>query len=89
MIPKVSEELGFYHWVYIPLNFIKEDGVDKREDQVGVQPDPDEEEIKDVVLDDESNHQMTDFLRSPRPSRRLHTYVKLKYQTPCWQKNAT
>ena len=34
MIPQVHEELGFYHWVYIYLNFIKEDGVDKMEDQV-------------------------------------------------------
>ena len=32
MIPEVSEELGCYYWVYIYLNFIKEDGVDKREE---------------------------------------------------------
>ena len=53
MIPEVSEELGCYYWVYIYLNFIKENGVDKKEDQVGVEPDTDEEEISDVVLDDE------------------------------------
>ena len=52
MIPEVREELGFYHWVYISLNFIKEDGVDKSEEQVGVEPDPDEKQIKDVIPDD-------------------------------------
>ena len=53
MIPKVSEELGCYHWVKISLNLIKEDGVDNREDHVSVEPDTDDEEIKDVVLNDE------------------------------------
>ena len=38
----MREELGCYHWVYIYLNFIKEGGVDKREEKVGVEPDPDE-----------------------------------------------
>ena len=53
MIPEVREELGYYHWVYISLNFINLDGVDKREDQVGVDPDPDEEDTEDIVLNDE------------------------------------
>ena len=43
MIPEVLEELGCYHWFYIYLHLIKDDGVDKREEQVGVEPDPDEE----------------------------------------------
>ena len=43
MIPEVYEELVCYHWVYISLLFIKEDGADKREYQVGVEPYPDEE----------------------------------------------
>ena len=43
MIPEVREELGCYHWVYISLHFIKEDEVDKREEQIGVEPDFDEE----------------------------------------------
>ena len=30
-------------------------------------------------IDAEINHQMIDCLRSPWPSRRLHTYVRLKY----------
>ena len=50
MIPEVREDLGCYHWVYINLHFIQEDGLDKRKEQVGVDPDPDEEEMKDLVL---------------------------------------
>ena len=30
IIPEVHEELGCYHWVYISLHCIKEDGVKKR-----------------------------------------------------------
>ena len=34
---------------------------------------------KDLTLcKNQYNHQITDCLRSPQPSRRLHTYVKLK-----------
>ena len=43
MIPEVCEELVCYRWVYISLHLIKESGVDKREDQVGFNPDPDED----------------------------------------------
>ena len=53
MIPEVGEELGCYHWVYISLLFIKEYGVDKREQQVGVELDHDEEEIEYGVPNDE------------------------------------
>ena len=53
MIPGVCDELGCYHWVYISLHLITEYGVEKREDQLGVETDPDEEEIEDVVLDDD------------------------------------
>ena len=53
MIPEVRGYLGCYHWVYIYLNFIKYDGVHKRQDQLGLDPDPDEEQIEDVVLNDE------------------------------------
>ena len=53
MIPELYEQLGCFRWVYIYLHFIKKDEVDKREEQVGVELDPDEEEIEDVVLDDE------------------------------------
>ena len=53
MIPEVREEFGCYHWVYISLNLIKDDGLDKREDKVCVDMDADEEETEDVVLDDE------------------------------------
>ena len=53
MIPDVLEEFSCYRWVYISLHFIKENGVDRREEQVGVETDTDEEEIDDVVLNDE------------------------------------
>ena len=43
MIPEVCEELDCYHWFYITLNFIKEDVLYKREEQVGVETDPDED----------------------------------------------
>ena len=41
MIPEAHEDLGYYHWVYIYLHFIKEDGIEKREEQVGVDLDSD------------------------------------------------
>ena len=53
MIPEVREDLGWYHWVYNSLHFINQDGVDKRQQQVIVEPDTYEEDIQDVVLDDE------------------------------------
>ena len=52
IIPEVREELGCYHWVYISLYFIKDDGVYKRNYQIFVETDPDEEDIEDVVLND-------------------------------------
>ena len=53
MVPEVHEELGCYHWVYVSLHFIKQDGVDNREDHVGVELDPDEENIDDVFINDD------------------------------------
>ena len=53
MIPEVVEELDCHHYVPVSQNFIMEDGVDKRQDQLGVNLDPDEEYINDVFLDDE------------------------------------
>ena len=53
MIPEVCEELGCNNWVYIPPHFIKQYGLNKRQEQVGVNPDPDEEQIDDVALDDD------------------------------------
>ena len=53
MILKVGEELGCYHSVSVYQNFIMVDGVEKREQRVGADPDHDEKEIKDVVIDDE------------------------------------
>ena len=45
MIPDVRDKLGCYHWVYISLRFITQYGVDKREENLGVEPDTDEEEV--------------------------------------------
>ena len=50
MILEVREDLDFYHWVYMYLHFIKDDCVYKREDMVGVESDPYEEDIEDMVL---------------------------------------
>ena len=50
MIPEIGEELGCYHSVSVSWNFIKEYGVDKREEKLVVDPDSDEEDIKDVFL---------------------------------------
>ena len=52
VIPEVLEELGCYHLVYVSQHFIMEDWVDKRGDQLGIDPDPDEEDIEDVFFDD-------------------------------------
>ena len=48
----VTLEKGYYHGVFVLLNFNKEDGVDRKEDQVDVDLDPDEEKMQDVRLDD-------------------------------------
>ena len=53
MIPEVREELGFYHWVYISLHFIKQYWVYKSQQQVVVELYTDEVEIYAVVLNDE------------------------------------
>ena len=45
--------MGCYHLVYVSQHFIKEDGVEKRDEKLGVNNDPDEEDIEDMVLDDE------------------------------------
>ena len=61
MIPKVHEQLGCYHWVYISLHFIKDDGVYNIKEQVGVNRDPDEKQIKNVVLNDDREHHRSIF----------------------------
>ena len=60
-VPSIDEEPGetvpsekrYYCGVFVLLNFHKEDGVGRKEEQVDVGPDPNEEEIEDVRLDDE------------------------------------
>ena len=63
MIPQVREELGCYHWVYTYPHFINKDGVDKREEHVGVETYPDEEKTKDLVLDDDREHHWRMFFQ--------------------------
>ena len=62
MIPEVHEDLGCYHWVYISLHFIEENEVNKKEDQVGLESDPDKEEIEDLFLHDEIERHWRMFL---------------------------
>ena len=53
MIPGVVGDLGCYHLVSVSRHFVKEYGVDNREEQLGVYPGPDEEEIENMFLGDE------------------------------------
>ena len=53
MVPEVVEDLGCYHLVSVIQHFIKEDGLNKREEHLCFDMNPYEEEIKDVVLNDE------------------------------------
>ena len=47
----VDLEKGLYNGVYVMKYFTKEGVVDRKEEQVEMVPDPDEEEMKDVRLD--------------------------------------
>ena len=38
MIMEIRYELCCYHWVYIYLHFTKDNGVEKKEKKVGVEP---------------------------------------------------
>ena len=42
-----------YHGVHIMQHFMKEDGDNRKEDQVDMDPYPDEEETEDMILDKE------------------------------------
>ena len=46
------------------IHFIKDDGVYKRKDNLGVKPYTDEEDIEDVVLDDERERNWHMVLRT-------------------------
>ena len=50
MIPEAVKGLGCYHSFSVSQHFIIEDWLDKSQYQLGVDTDPDEEDIKDVVL---------------------------------------
>ena len=48
----VDLEKGYYCGVYFIKYFMEADGVDMREEHVDMEPDPDEEEMKDMRLND-------------------------------------
>ena len=48
----VPSERGYYHGVHVLLHFHKEVGVDSKEEQDNVYPDPDEEDTGGLILDD-------------------------------------
>ena len=57
-IPEIPEEQvtlekGYYCCVCVILYFNEEGGVDRKEDQVDVKQDPDEEDMEYLKLDDE------------------------------------
>ena len=54
---KVTSDKVSYDGVYVILNFNKEDGVERREEQLDVEQNPDEEDTEDVKLDDERKRQ--------------------------------
>ena len=52
----VDSEKGFYHGVCVVQDFRKEDGADRKQEQADMNPDPDEEEMEDVIPDDKREH---------------------------------
>ena len=68
------------------FNLNKEDGVNRKEDQGGMDPDPDEEDMEDVRLDDEREHHWRMVLedncggvdndKSFLPDKRWYVYMK-------------
>ena len=47
VIPAMTIDLekGYYNCAYVIIHLKKEDGVDRKEDQEDMEPDPDEEEM--------------------------------------------
>ena len=54
VIPENTIDLqrGLQHGVYVMKDFTKEDGVGRKQDQVDIEPDPDEEDMEDLRLYD-------------------------------------
>ena len=50
---QVKMEKGYYHGIYVMLQFKKDVGVEIMEEQADVEDDPDEEDMEDVKSDDE------------------------------------
>ena len=64
---QVEKEKGYYHCVYVMLQFKKEVGVDIKEEQADVEDDPDEEEMDDVNIDDERERPLRIVFENNRP----------------------
>ena len=52
-MPIYASEKGYYHGVFVFLNFNNQYGVNRKEQQADVNPDPDEEDMEYVILDNE------------------------------------
>ena len=52
----VDFDEGLYQEIYVLLNFKKEDDVNRMEEKMQIKADPDDEDIKDIVIDDERDH---------------------------------
>ena len=58
MIPEIPDKTvhlgnGYYHGVYVMLHFNNKDSFDRKLKHADVEPDPDDEDMEDVKLDDE------------------------------------
>ena len=54
---EVDLENGYYHGVYGLLQFIRKGVVDRNEEQIDIEADPNEEEMEDTRIDNEIEHQ--------------------------------
>ena len=52
-LTKNTLDKGYYHGVYVILHLNKEDGVYRKEENVDIEQDTDEEDMEDVKLEDE------------------------------------
>ena len=55
----VGLEKGYYHGVYVLLQFNNEYGVDRKQEQIEMGADTNQEDMQNVVLEDESEHQQS------------------------------
>ena len=58
MIPGEAVDLdkGYYHGVYVLLNFNKEDDVDRKDEQADMEAYPGKEDVEDMIIGNERKH---------------------------------